>query len=209
MKMEIDIADEILESIRNAGHKITGFRRVNQGEEYWLSWRKMAIKWRAQRASHEAYLILEPNGPAYTERTPTQDDLADGPIKCWVREFTADDWGERELLAIIPASSGIERRYVCRHKGDFEESISWKFCKIRVPAEEVPDPTTKRVVPTLQMLADAGGEMECWVRDRYGDDWLHCTLIVVAPHLPSPFGVLDDDGNLCWFLFAEVEVPCE
>lgn len=74
--------------------------------------------------------------------------------------------------------------------------------------EEVPAPT-KYVVPTLQMLADAGGIMDCWVRDNDCDDRIHRKLVAVLPGRQYPFLTTDDGIDLFWWKFAEVEVPYE
>jgi hypothetical protein len=54
-------------------------------------------------------------------RSPTVEDLADGPIKCEVRDSSHSPWQQRQLQGI---RSGVFYPYRTSHCG-------WKFCRIR------------------------------------------------------------------------------
>lgn len=56
--------------------------------------------------------LIEPIEHEYIEREPTQDDLSDGPVKCWARDGETRAWEERELVAIIPQSMGVGYEYL-------------------------------------------------------------------------------------------------
>lgn len=68
-----------------------------------------------------------PDVKATIYRTPTQQDLANGPIRCRVRDSKESEWEILSLYAVLPER--VEMRFVAIGDDD-SIATTWKYCEI-------------------------------------------------------------------------------
>jgi hypothetical protein len=150
-------------------------KRNTTGMEYQTLWLYEKDKSYAS-VSHRWHVMVvdkspEPEQTSTGWRTPTVEDLKDGPIACEVRDCGdgEDEWISATLQNI---DSGLDYPYRSRH-------FNWKQCRIKVtePAPQAPEPeqtSTGWRTPTVEDLKD--GPIACEVRDCEKEQWTTATL---------------------------------
>jgi hypothetical protein len=127
----------------------------------------------------------EPEQTSTGWRSPTVEDLKDGPIACEVRDCGdgEDEWLSATLQNI---DSELDYPYRSRH-------FNWKQCRIKATEPPVKEPASKKYrEPTLGDLEN--GPIDCEVRDYHDESWasrrLFCVHKTRARRFETEFGVL-------------------
>ena len=69
-----------------------------------------------------------PSDPPKRYRVPTQEDLANGPIDCEVRDSDSEQWKSTRLIHVHLSGSF---RFLCKSE-HHESSLNWNQCRIKV-----------------------------------------------------------------------------
>jgi hypothetical protein len=119
----------------------------------------------------------EPEQTSTGWRTPTVEDLKDGPIACEVRDYHDEPWIPGFLVCVH--NSRAWRFEAQRQTRFYVDPPHWNQCRIRVtePAPQAPEPeqtSTGWRTPTVEDLKN--GPIWCEVRDCEKEGWTTATL---------------------------------
>jgi hypothetical protein len=144
------------------------------------------------KATEPAPQAPKPEQTSTGWRTPTVEDLKDGPIACEVRDCGdgEDEWISATLQNI---DFGLDYPYISRH-------FNWKQCRIKAtePAPQAPKPeqtSTGWRTPTVEDLKD--GPIACEVRDCDEDEWTSAILQNIGLELEYPYRCREFNWKYC------------